>query len=245
MQIYSVLQIGEYHLNHCDDYLIVNEIGSDKILCAVMDGCSMAPDSYFASTLVGKLLKKISKTKGYKELYGLEPSAANIDDYLKTILQDLFKELNIVKNQLVLDQKDLLTTLLILLIDKKTNEGIVLVIGDGLININGCITEFDQDNKPDYLGFHLNKDFDTWYNTQTQKVLFKNIKDISIATDGITMFTKVATGNTDKEIDAIDFMINNKADADKEDMLYLKLKALEHKHGLKPTDDLALIRILN
>ena len=67
MKIYSALQIGEYHTNHCEDYLFIGEIGSDKILCAVMDGCTMATDSYFVSTLVGKLLRKIVKIKGYQK----------------------------------------------------------------------------------------------------------------------------------------------------------------------------------
>jgi hypothetical protein len=64
MKIYSVLQRGEYHLNNCDDQLFIDEIGNDKVLCAVMDGCTMAKDSYFASTLVSRLLRKISRSIG-------------------------------------------------------------------------------------------------------------------------------------------------------------------------------------
>jgi len=188
MKIYSTLHIGDYHINHCQDYLFTGNIGDDKILCAVMDGCTMAIDSYFASTLVGKLLRKISIEKGYSELYSLETISNDIDSYLKSILKELFKELVIIKNQLLLERNELLTTLIILLIDKKTNRGIVLVVGDGLININGQMTEFDQDNKPDYLGFHLAEDFDTWYDNQKQKIFFDQIEDISIATDGIFMF---------------------------------------------------------
>src|SRR6187402_1674568 len=118
MKIYSALQIGDYHLNHCDDYLVVAEIGNNKLLCAVMDGCTMAIESYFAATLVGKILKKIARARGYMELYGLENDHAELDDYLKSILKGLFNELNTIKNQLLLDQKELLTTLMILLVDK-------------------------------------------------------------------------------------------------------------------------------
>lgn len=66
MKIYTALQMGEYHLNHCEDYLFVGGIGNDKLLCAVMEGCTVATDSYFASTLVGKLLRKIAKEKDTK-----------------------------------------------------------------------------------------------------------------------------------------------------------------------------------
>src|ERR1700761_357566 len=99
MKCYSVLQIGEYHLNHCDDYLVLEEIGTQKLLCAIMDGCTMAPDSYFASTLVGKLLRKIAKNHAYKELYA-PAQAPDIQSLLKMVMEELFHELTIAKNQL-------------------------------------------------------------------------------------------------------------------------------------------------
>jgi hypothetical protein len=208
-----------------------------------MDGCTMGIDSYFASALTGKLLRKIAKEKGYKELY--KPgSQTGIEDYLKSIIKELFRELAIARNQLMLDQKELLTTLIILLIDKKENNGIVLVVGDGLVSINGMTTEFDQDNKPDYLGFHLGEDFETWYTLQKQKIAFNDIQDISIATDGIFMFRPVKMVDTGETIDPIDFLINDKLNVENEDMLYLKLKRLEHRYGLKPTDDFAMIRLI-
>jgi len=243
MQIYSALQIGEYHINHCEDYLFTGDIGADKTLCAVMDGCTMAIDSYFASTLTGKLLRKITKEKGYKELYQPE-TYADIDAYLKSILRELFTELNIIKNQLLLDPKELLTTIILLLADKKANRGIVLAIGDGLVSINGKTTEFDQDNKPDYLGFHLSEDFDAWYNGQTQKIVFDDIRDISIATDGIFTFTPVRKIDTVHTINPVDFLIADKSNEENKEMLELKLKKLEHDFGLKSTDDLAMIRLI-
>lgn len=84
MKIYSALQIGDYHLNNCEDYLLVHDIGTDKILCAVMDGCTMGTDSYFAATLTGKILRKIVKKTGYEELYNLN-HYHTLDDCLKSI----------------------------------------------------------------------------------------------------------------------------------------------------------------
>lgn len=107
-----------------------------------MDGCTMATDSYFASTLMGKLLRKISKEISYKAFYEAE-SYMSTESYLKAIITQLFKELVLVKNQLMLEKDELLTTLIIMIIDKKANEGIVLAIGDGLVSINGHVTEFD------------------------------------------------------------------------------------------------------
>ena len=245
MKIYSALQIGDYHINHCEDYLFIGNIGNDKVLCAVMDGCTMGIDSYFVATLVGKLLRKITIEKGYKELYNLEIIPNDIENILKSILRKLLKELTITKKQLLLERNELLTTLIILLADKKTNNGVVLVIGDGLVNINGKITEFDQDNKPDYLGFHLAEDFDTWYDNQQQKIFFENIQDISIATDGIFMFERVKKVETTDTINVLEYLVLDKSEIEKEEMLNFKLKKLEHNFGLKPTDDLAIIRIIN
>ncbi|KPH12811.1 hypothetical protein [Chryseobacterium sp. ERMR1:04] len=119
MNLYSTLQIGDYHINHCEDFLITKNIGNDKILCAVMDGCSTAMDSHFASTLIGKVLRKIAIEIGYKELYESNNNLTDIDAELKSIVKDVFKELISLKNQLMLDEKELLSTLTILLYNKK------------------------------------------------------------------------------------------------------------------------------
>jgi hypothetical protein len=243
MTTYSALQIGEYHLNHCEDYLFNYEIGKDKTICAVMDGCTMATDSYFASTLVGKLLRKVCKAKSYIELY--QPAElAGVESYLKSIVKELFSELVIAKNQLMLERNELLTTLLLMVFDKRINEGVVLVIGDGLVSINGTVTEFDQDNKPDYIGYHLSEDFDKWYSLQKQKIYFDKLKDITIATDGIITFKQVAVKKTEDYIDPIHFLTIDTAHAGNDEMLNLKLKILENIYGLKPTDDLGLIRVI-
>lgn len=76
MTIYSALQIGAYHTNHCEDYLFVGSIGHDRLLCAVLDGCTMGIDSYFASTLAGKLLRKIAKEKEYAAFFNVAPAAS-------------------------------------------------------------------------------------------------------------------------------------------------------------------------
>jgi hypothetical protein len=245
MKIYSALRIGEYHVNHCEDYLFVGDIGEDKILCTVMDGCTMGIDSYFVSTLVGKLLRKISIEKGYEELYQADVIPNNLEKLLKSILKELFIELTITKNQLLLERNEMLTTLLILLADKRSKKGLVLVIGDGLVNINGKITEYDQDNKPDYLGFHLSEDFETWYTNQSQKLFIENLQDISIATDGIFMFKQIKKVETLETVNVLEYLVHDNSENDKFEMLDVKLHKLEHDFGLKPTDDLAIIRIIN
>ncbi|MBP2619659.1 protein phosphatase 2C domain-containing protein [Chryseobacterium jejuense] len=242
MNIYSSLQIGDYHTNHCEDHLLIKKINSNKIVCAVMDGCSTAMESHFASTLVGKILRKIILETGYRELYE-KNIQSGIDEQLKEIIKRLFDEIIFLKKHLMLDEKELLTTLIILLYDATDNKGIILSIGDGVICINGKITEFDRDNKPDYFTYHLNANFEEWYASQAQKILFEKLEDISIATDGILTFSKIK--NTDSEsINFIEYLMINSSNNDSEEMLNKKMKTLEHRYGMKPTDDLAIIRLI-
>ncbi|SHL12322.1 protein phosphatase 2C domain-containing protein [Flavobacterium chilense] len=245
MRIYSSLQIGDYHQNNCEDHLFIGEYGKNNIVCAVMDGCTTALESQFASLLVGKILKKICLEKGYKEFIEKNNQPLSPEESLKLILQDLLNELKIIKNQLMIDEKELLTTLIILLFDKDQQKGIVLAIGDGFVNINGKITEFEQDNKPDYLGFHVSEDFETFYNSQKQKIKFNLLEDISIATDGIFTFEKLSAPKSKEEINVIQFLTVDKTSSEKDDMLDFKLKRLENEFGLKPTDDFSIIRIIS
>lgn len=244
MKIYSAIKIGDYHQNHCEDHLYIGKYGKNMILCSVMDGCSTALESHFASTLVGKILKKVGLEKGYKDFIEQDKVPLSLEENLKSILLDLLTELKIVKNQLMIDTKELLTTLIIMLVDESVEKGIILAIGDGFANINGNIFEFEQDNKPDYLGFYLTEDFETFYKSQKQKIEFSKITDISISTDGIFSFEKVAVKEFEESINVIEFLTIEKTNYEKEEMLDLKLKILENKFGLKPTDDFSIIRII-
>lgn len=110
MKTYTALRIGDYHTNYCEDYLFTGSIGSDKLLCAVMDGCTNGTDCYFISTLVGKLLRKIAKEKSYQELYTPEPGK-DIESALKSVLKDLFSELKQLKTNRITSAFTCLKTL--------------------------------------------------------------------------------------------------------------------------------------
>ena len=153
-------------------------------------------------------------------------------------------ELTLAKNQLILEKNELLTTVVFLLVNKSNNTGTVLVIGDGVVSINGTVTEFDQDNKPDYIGYHLSDDFENWYAGLQQKIYITHVKDVSIATDGITTFSPFAIQNVEEDINPVNFLLGGNISGEDEDVLERKLKQLEHVYGLKPTDDLALVRVV-
>lgn len=83
------------------------------------------------------------------------------------------------------------------------------------------------------------------YLENPKSFLLNSIQDISIATDGILMFKKVLKNNSTDDINPIEYLIIDKSEIEQENMLEFKLKELENLFGYKPTDDLALIRLIN
>jgi hypothetical protein len=242
MQVYSCLQIGEYHINHCEDFLYTGQINHDITVCAVMDGCTMGEDSHLISTMTGKLLRKIVTEKAFLQTK-TNISTQHPGALLREILQQLFTELSTLRNQLLLNKNELLSTLILGVFDENINKGALLAIGDGVIAINGRIMEFDHNNQPDYIGNHLSKDFEQWFEANTQKLALSTLRDISLATDGILSFKRF-NQEVYPAINPVEFLLTNEILADQPDMLSKKLKSLEHNYGLRPTDDIAVIRVL-
>jgi hypothetical protein len=144
-----------------------------------------------------------------------------------------------------LDKYELLSTLIVGIVDKKAQKAEIIAIGDGLISCNGVLTEYEQDNKPDYLGYHLNEDFEVWYTAQTQRLSLENINDLSITTDGIFTFktfdNRLCPPISDDKI--VDFLLQDNSEKS-ETMFLKKMIFLEKEHGLKPSDDLTIIRLI-
>lgn len=244
MKKYELSIIGEFHINHNEDSSAITEIGEDKILIAVMDGCSMGKESHFASTLIAKLLRKIGKEISYKEF--AERTKKEPEEYLQEILNQLFQELRQIKNQLHLEVEEILSTLILGILDKTKKEIELITIGDGLICYNGEIIEYEQDDKPDYLGYHLGEEFNNWFQDQSQKFSLKNIDNLSISTDGIFTF-KNFDGKEYNEIseeEIIEYLLIDEKWANQGNMLNKKVSEIEDKYGLKPSDDLTIIRII-
>jgi serine/threonine protein phosphatase PrpC len=241
MKIYTVLQIGEHHINHCEDYLLTAEIGVGKLLCAVMDGCSMGTDSYFAATLTGKILRKIAKEHQFREF--IERTQQAPAALLKTVLRQLFEELRHARNQLQLERDELLHTLVISIADLSTGAAEFMCIGDGLICIDGQLFEFEQDDRPDYLGYHLQEDFESWFESQQQRISRQQLRDFSLCSDGIFTFKRFDTAPYNEPGDVIELLLRDTGDMDSENMLHRKMIAVKTNWGLLPTDDLAIIRV--
>jgi hypothetical protein len=243
MHTYKFLGIGKHHVDFCEDYICSYDLSDTIVINAVMDGCSSGNESYFASALIGKIIKKIAVEEQYKNWLNPNDTPA-LALYLKNITQKIFNHLLAIKNQLLLSQFDLLATTLLLLIDKKNNTAILLAVGDGLVYCDGILEEFEQANKPDYIAYHLDEDFEQWYRLQAIRT-FSDVKDISICSDGIFTFANFDNQKYPAlDIDIIEFLLRQNEDAKNTEMIKKKIRHLSQKYGLAPTDDLAIIRVV-
>lgn len=244
MTKYELSLIGAFHTNHNEDASAVVEIDNERVLVAVMDGCSMGKESHFISTLIAKLLRRIGKEIHYRSF--IEKTKGSNSKCLKDILQELFLGLGEIKNKLLLEEEEVLSTLIIGVLDKKERTVNLLIIGDGLVCCNGTLYEFEQDDKPDYLGYHLLEDFEKWFQQQTQYLILTQVADLSITTDGIFTFKnfdgQLYPKITQREITE-DLLLDRKW-ADQENMLKKKVLEIEKQFGLKPGDDLTVVRMM-
>lgn len=243
MKIYTSLNIGEFHINNCEDYLIVETIGRNKKVIAVFDGCSMGKDSVFAAMLFGKILRKITKKKFYEEFVANE--IADLKVQLREIVKELFTEVKQIKNNLELEVNELLATIVVGIIDTENYDGEFIVLGDGLLVVDGVCFDFDQGDKPDYLAYHLRENFEDWYKKQDQKKTIKNFKDLSITTDGIYSFKNLKNRNKEKPVkEIIDYLLINREGIEFNNFLERKIRNLKDEENHVVTDDLAIVRVL-
>lgn len=244
MRIYKTLHIGEFHTNHCEDFFIEEQIGTNEKLISVLDGCTMGTESVFASILFGKILRNIAKKKYYEDF--VSDSSITKKDKLKEVLKTLVEEAKFLKNQLGLETNELLSTLIIGIINTKESNAEFITIGDGLICKDGELIEYEQADKPDYLGYHLSDDFEAWFTNQEQKLSLSSFHDLSICTDGIFTFKNLVNKSQQKsENEIIEFLLVNNEGAEFENFLDRKIRFLKDKWNHIVTDDLAIIRIKN
>lgn len=245
MNVYKTLQIGEFHTLYCEDFLLSENISNKRKLIAVLDGCTMGKESVFASILYGKILRTIANKEYYKEFVSKETAEASLNDTLKNVLNELFLEVKKVQQQLDLSKHELLSTLILGIVDTDTKNAEFIVIGDGLVVCNGQTYDFEQEDKPDYLGYHLQEDFEKWYHNQDQKLSFTECYDISIATDGIFTFKNLKNAAKQRsEEELIQYLLVSTDGNQFENMLDRKIKKLREDENIVVTDDLAIVRVV-
>jgi len=117
------------------------------------------------------------------------------------------------------------------------------VSGDGVLAVNEQLIIIEQNDKPDYLAYHLNKSFEEWSSQHIKTYSFQEVNNLAISTDGVLSFARNSTESVEG-IDALDFLMLNTDFQQQDNMLDRKCLYLQQEYALIPNDDVAIIRIL-
>jgi serine/threonine protein phosphatase PrpC len=243
MEVYQLIRKGEMHRDFCEDFLLSFDINEQYSVFGVFDGCSTGIDSHMASALIAKVVK------AEMECLALEP-ISSLRNFLNDAIFNTMSTLRNIRNDLFLETSELLSTIVLLVIDKTFKIGEALVFGDGFLSINGQSVNIEQDNAPDYLAYYLDEldnitDFEAWLAEHSNRYIIDEVKDVSIATDGISSFhvadTSIEANGRPVPSDFLtknDYLLHNKS------MLARKLNILRTKYRLINQDDVAMIRLV-
>jgi len=208
-----------------------------------MDGCSMGTDSHFAAGLIVKVLRRIAKQTNLRSF--AERTTHTTVGLLKSTLGTLFADLKRLNSDLDLGDDELLSTLLLAIVDTKERNAEIVIIGDGVVACDEEILEFNHDNKPDYLGYHLHQDFDDYWNLLTQRVSAHDFMDLALATDGVFSFRPFSHDSyrpvTEEEL--LSFLLLHREEGPEETAYRRKVIYVKNTFGLEATDDFTVVRL--
>jgi hypothetical protein len=132
------------------------------------------------------------------------------------------------------------------IVDTKDQKAEIVIIGDGVIACDEEIVEFNHDNKPDYLGYHLTEDFEDYWNGLTQRISAVDFLDLAMASDGVFSFKPYSYDSyrpvTEDEL--LTFLLVDRDEGPTENTYRRKLMYISSTFGLKPSDDVTVVRIL-
>jgi len=244
MQVHQLLKRGENHKDFCEDFVMAHDLSERYAIYGVFDGCSSGLESHFASALMAKIFRA--------ELQFLEPDTfENTKEALNRALLHGIESLASVRNNLLLETDELLSTIILFLVDKIEMCGDIVAIGDGYVSINGQNHKIEQDNQPDYLAYYLDQintfeDYENWLSEHVAQFHVPQIINVCISTDGIHTFQKLNNKEYEKNAPyPLDFLIRDEYMIENKTMLSRKCNILRTKYGFTHQDDIGIIRIKN
>lgn len=246
IQIYSLLKKGALHPVYCEDFQIAIQLDDDFSVFAVMDGCTSGTDSHFASALTGKILNKASKLVYHPNVWpqiGMKdiPKPKGAKGLASFLLYFLFEEMRRTRNEMILDVDEMLSTVLLLVYDRKQDQAFITAKGDGFVSINGEVHTIDEYNAPRYPAMYLDRPYAEWVEMQQYDFWVQAPRDLSISTDGVESYL-LPNLKPDEQTDSVKLMLSEDLTGEKEDVLERRHKVLKSK-SLRPIDDVSIIRL--
>lgn len=175
---------GRMHDLYCgDDYLITED--DDFLLCAVFDGCSSGIDSHYASTFHRYTLREAFDKR--KRLCLAEDLDSLSIDILKKVFQIIHCEYYEVN-------KEMLSTVVMFLLDKHSGKFSIYFCGDGCYKTGrNSFQSIHDPNGNSVFYMSTSYDFDEYLDKYVS-VIHSNIEPgmtVCISTDGLESFMNI------------------------------------------------------
>lgn len=184
----SFISRGAMHDLHCEDDLYTFE-NEEVIVAAVFDGCSSGIDSHFASTMHKYCLREVIGDISYilREDDNRNFPFRDINESGKNILFLLFESIYRLDYKV---NSEMLSTVVLTVINKLTKEYFICVAGDGVYKVNKEIHSIHDANSNAvwYLSSVSYSEFDKYYDSYCTKTSGKFEDEIIISSDGIESF---------------------------------------------------------
>jgi len=243
MEIYQLIRKGDMHKDYCEDFLLISKPNEQYSIYGVFDGCSSGDDSHLASGMLAKIVRAEIQVL-------VDESITSLNKLLSDTVFQTMCTLRNIRDDLLLDTNELLSTMILLLVDNYSKSAEILVFGDGFVSINGKHEPIDQDNAPDYIAYHLDElesieNFELWLKAHSRQFKVAEIKDVSISTDGVNSFQQSELQTDEADVPApVDYLMDDTFLLHNKSMLSRKCNILRSKHHLVNQDDIAMIRII-
>ena len=238
MKIYLGLQRGTSHTNYCEDFLMAMPVSENIFVGMVSDGCTSGKHSHFASALQCKIMRKVILNTFIDEKEELSLLALRL-------LKKLISELRQFKIDYFLQVTDLLATFNFLIYNKITNQVYITTLGDGAVLIDNTLYEIDQDNRPDYLGYHLDDSEEVLALYLTENTFsIVNPKQVAIASDGVFSFQHTRQTDSISENTFGEFLLTDTSFKEYDNMIQRKINIIQSKYKAFAYDDIAVIRLI-
>lgn len=231
--IHTLNRRADEHRDFCEDAYHWVEKG-DWVIAGVFDGCSDGKRSHFASQLHAYIFRKSVE---WAWAWWLESNATTIDaeTFATGLIISLENQLSLATHSLVLDEQEILSTVVLAIYNKKTKDLLVRFAGDGVVKVNDDIIRVDSGptNMPKYLAYGINS-------TKEPELIsynFYNVTSFSICTDGIDQIR--SPQRSVEEI--VHYLLTNRDMFSSQKMLDRKINIL-HREGAQLKDDVTIIR---
>jgi hypothetical protein len=187
----SLITKGAAHPLRCEDDFLVKETDC-AIMACVFDGCSSGIDSHVASSIHKKLISDSSSFSN------TGPNDAP-SEVAKIVLESLYEDLFYYQDYTAFEiNKEMLSTVIILIVNKLTSNFSIVVAGDGVVNINDAYFNIhDKEGESVYYlssilenhdSIPRNAIFEEYYNKHCTTFTGESFNSIAISTDGIDTF---------------------------------------------------------